>query len=238
LKREVLYGVRPVAEALRSRRRKIFEVLDVAQNTEIMEAANTAGVPVKKVPRARIEELARGGVHQGVVARVGPYPYADPGEILAVSDPLILVLDSITDPRNLGAVLRAVDGAGATGVVIPKDRAVGVTAAAVKASAGASEHVPVARETNLRRAIDRMKGAGIWVYAAEVEGTTYTELDLSGPMALVLGSEGRGVRRFVREGCDGAVSIPMLGALESLNVSVAAAVLLYEARRQRGWHRT
>jgi 23S rRNA (guanosine2251-2'-O)-methyltransferase len=238
LKREVLYGVRPVAEALRSRRRKIFEVLDVAQNTEIMEAANTAGVPVKKVPRARIEELARGGVHQGVVARVGPYPYADPGEILAVSDPLILVLDSITDPRNLGAVLRAVDGAGATGVVIPKDRAVGVTAAAVKASAGASEHVPVARETNLRRAIDRMKGAGIWVYAAEVEGTTYTELDLSGPMALVLGSEGRGVRRFVREGCDGAVSIPMLGALESLNVSVAAAVLLYEARRQRGWRRT
>jgi 23S rRNA (guanosine2251-2'-O)-methyltransferase len=238
LKREVLYGVRPVAEALRSRRRKIFEVLDVAQNTEIMEAANAAGVPVKKVPRARIEELARGGVHQGVVARVGPYPYADPGEILAVSDPLILVLDSITDPRNLGAVLRAVDGAGATGVVIPKDRAVGVTAAAVKASAGASEHVPVARETNLRRAIDRMKGAGIWVYAAEVEGTTYTELDLSGPMALVLGSEGRGVRRFVREGCDGAVSIPMLGALESLNVSVAAAVLLYEARRQRGWRRT
>jgi 23S rRNA (guanosine2251-2'-O)-methyltransferase len=223
---------------LRGRRRKIFEVLDVAQNTEIMEAANTAGVPVKKVPRARIEELARGGVHQGVVARVGPYPYADPGEILAVSDPLILVLDSITDPRNLGAVLRAVDGAGATGVVIPKDRAVGVTAAAVKASAGASEHVPVARETNLRRAIDRMKGAGIWVYAAEVEGTTYTELDLSGPMALVLGSEGRGVRRFVREGCDGAVSIPMLGALESLNVSVAAAVLLYEARRQRGWRRT
>jgi 23S rRNA (guanosine2251-2'-O)-methyltransferase len=238
LKREVLYGVRPVAEVLRSRRRKIFEVLDVAQNTEIMEAANAAGVPVKKVPRARIEELARGGVHQGVVARVGPYPYADPGEILAVSDPLILVLDSITDPRNLGAVLRAVDGAGATGVVIPKDRAVGVTAAAVKASAGASEHVPVARETNLRRAIDRMKGAGIWVYAAEVEGTTYTELDLSGPMALVLGSEGRGVRRFVREGCDGAVSIPMLGALESLNVSVAAAVLLYEARRQRGWRRT
>ena len=238
MKREVLYGVRPVAEALRSRRRKIFEVLDVAKNTEIMEAADTAGVPVKKVPRARIEELARGGVHQGVVARVGPYPYSDPGEILAVSDPLILVLDSITDPRNLGAVLRAVDGAGATGVVIPKDRAVGVTAAAVKASAGASEHVPVARETNLRRAIDRMKGAGIWVYAAEVEGTTYTELDLSGPVALVLGSEGRGVRRLVREGCDGAVSIPMLGALESLNVSVAAAVLLYEARRQRGWRRT
>jgi 23S rRNA (guanosine2251-2'-O)-methyltransferase len=223
-----------VVEALRGRRRKIFEVLDVAKNTEIMEAADAAGVPVKNVPRAQIEELARGGAHQGVVARVAPYPYSDPGEILAVPDPLIVVLDSVTDPRNLGAVLRAVDGAGATGVVIPKDRAVSVTAAAVKTSAGASEHVPVARETNLRRAIDWMKKAGVWVYAAEVEGTTYTELDLSGPVALVLGSEGRGVRKLVREGCDGAVSIPMLGAVESLNVSVAAAVLLYEARRQRG----
>ncbi len=238
MKREVIYGVRPVVEALRSRKRKIFEVLDVAQNTNIMEAADAAGVPVKKVPRARVEELARGGAHQGVVARVGPYPYSDPGEIFAVPNPLVLVLDSVTDPRNLGAVLRAVDGAGATGVIIPRDRTVGVTAAAVKASAGASEHVPVARETNLRRAIDRMKGAGVWVYAAEVEGTMYTELDLSGPVALVLGSEGRGVRRLVREGCDGAVFIPMLGAVESLNVSVAAAVLLYEARRQRGWRST
>jgi len=146
-----------------------------------------------------------------------------------------VVLDGVTDPRNLGAVLRAADGAGASGVVIPKDRAVGVTAAAVKASAGASEHARVARETNLRRAVDRMKEAGIWVYAAEVGGTPHTDLDLAGPVALVLGSEGRGVRRLVREGCDGAVSVPMLGAVDSLNVSVAAAVLLYEARRQRGW---
>ncbi len=149
--------------------------------------------------------------------------------------PLVLVLDGVTDPRNLGAVLRAADGAGASGVVIPKDRSVGVTAAAVKASAGASEHVRVARETNLRRAVDDMKGAGLWVYAAETGGTPYTELDLAGALALVLGSEGRGVRRLVREGCDGTVSIPMLGAVESLNVSVASAVLLYEARRRRGW---
>jgi 23S rRNA (guanosine2251-2'-O)-methyltransferase len=193
---------------------------------------------VKKVRRAQIEELAPGAAHQGVVARVGPYPYSDLGEILAASDPLVLVLDSVTDPRNLGAVLRAADGAGASGVVIPKDRAVGVTAVAVKASAGASEHVPVARETNLRRAIHRIKKGGVWVYAAEGGGMAYTELDLSGPVALVLGSEGRGVRKLVREGCDGAVSIPMLGAVESLNVSVAAAVLLYEAQRQRGCRRT
>ena len=238
MKEETIYGIRPVVEALRSRRREVFEVLDAAKNAEVAEAADASGVPVKTVPRARIEELARGGAHQGVVARVGPYPYSDLGEILTTPDPLVIVLDSVTDPRNLGAVLRAAEGAGASGAVIPKDRAVGVTAAAVKASAGASEHVPIARETNLHRAIDRMKEAGVWVYAAEVGGTTYTELGLSGPVALVLGSEGRGVRRLVREGCDGAVSIPMLGAVESLNVSVAAAILLYEARRQRGWRRT
>jgi 23S rRNA (guanosine2251-2'-O)-methyltransferase len=238
LKQETIYGVRPVIEALRGRRREVFEVLDAAGNGEVAGAAAASGLSVRKVPRARIEDLARGGAHQGVVARVGPYPYSDLDGILTVPDPLVVVLDGVTDPRNLGAVLRAADGAGASGVVIPKDRAVGVTAAAVKASAGASEHVPVARETNLRRAIDRIKEAGLWVYAAEVGGTTYTELDLTGPAALVLGSEGRGVRRLVREGCDGAVSIPMLGTVGSLNVSVAAAVLLYEARRQRGWRRT
>ena len=230
---EIIYGVRPVVEALKSRRREVFEVLDAVGDEGVEAAAN--GVPVKRVPRARIDELARGGVHQGVAARVGPYPYSGLAEILAAPEPLLLVLDGVTDPRNLGAVLRAADGAGASGVVIPKDRAVGVTAAAVKASAGASEHARVARETNLRRAVDRMKEAGLWVYAAEAGGTPFTRLDLSGPVALVLGSEGRGVRRLVREGCDGSVSVPMLGAVDSLNVSVAAAVLLYEARRQRGW---
>jgi 23S rRNA (guanosine2251-2'-O)-methyltransferase len=238
LKRETIYGIRPVVEVLRSRKREVFEVFDATRNAGVEKAASAAGIPVKKVPRARIEELTRGGAHQGVVARVEPYPYSDLDEILAAPDPLIVVLDSVTDPRNLGAVLRAADGAGASGVVIPKDRAVGVTAAAVKASAGASEHVSIVRETNLRRAIDRMKEAGVWVYAAEVGGKAYTDWDLSESVALVLGSEGRGVRRLVRGGCDGAVSIPMLGAVESLNVSVAAAILLYEARRQRGWRRT
>jgi 23S rRNA (guanosine2251-2'-O)-methyltransferase len=240
LKQEVIYGVRPVIEALRSPRREVFEVLEATGNAEVAQAAGASGVPVKRVDSARIEELARGGVHQGVVARVGPYPYSGLDEILAAPDPLVLVLDGITDPRNLGAILRVADGAGASGVVVPKDRAVGVTAAAVKASAGASEHARVARETNLRRAIDRMKKSGLWVYAAEGGaegggGTPYYAMDLTGPVALVVGSEGRGIRRLVREGCDGAVSIPMLGAVESLNVSVAAAVLLYEALRQRGW---
>jgi 23S rRNA (guanosine2251-2'-O)-methyltransferase len=235
LKQETIYGIRPVVEALESGRRRVFEVIDAVGSEEVAKAAGARGVDVKRASRQRVEELARGGVHQGVAAGVEPYPYSGLGEILSTPEPLVLVLDGVTDPRNLGAVLRAADAAGASGVVIPKDRAVGVTAAAVKASAGASEHVRVARETNLRRAIDKMKGAGLWVYAAEVGGTPYTGLDLGGALALVLGSEERGVRRLVREGCDGTVSIPMLGAVESLNVSVASAVLLYEARRRRGW---
>jgi 23S rRNA (guanosine2251-2'-O)-methyltransferase len=235
LKQEIIYGVRPVIEALRSQRREVYEVLDASGSSEVASEARKHGVVVKKTPRDRVDELARGGTHQGVVARVSPYPYSGLDEILAIEKPLVLVLDGVTDPHNLGAALRVADGAGASGVVIPKDKAVGVTAAAVKASAGASEHVRVARETNLRRAVDRMKKAGLWVYAAETGGSSYASVDLAGPVGLVLGSEGRGVRRLVREECDGEMSIPMLGSIESLNVSVATAVLLYEARRQRGW---
>jgi 23S rRNA (guanosine2251-2'-O)-methyltransferase len=235
LKQEIVYGIRPVVEALESGRRKVFEVIDAVGSEEVARAAGARGVEVKRTSRRQIEELARDGAHQGVAARVEPYPYSGLEEILSTPEPLVIVLDGVTDPRNLGAVLRAADGAGAGGIVIPKDRAVGVSAAAVKASAGASEHVRVAMVTNLRRALDTMKRTGLWVYAAEAGGTPYTELDLAGAVALVLGSEGRGVRRLVREGCDGTVSIPMLGAVESLNVSVASAVLLYEARRRRGW---
>ncbi len=231
---ETIYGVRPVIEALRGGRREVYEVLDATGHRDVAGAAQAAGVPVRNVNQQRVAELARGGVHQGLAARVGPYPYVELEDVLEGPDPLVLVLDGVTDPQNLGAILRVADGAGASGVVIPKDRAAGVTAAAVKASAGASEHVPVARVTNLRRTIDAMKKAGLWVYAAEAGGTAYTDMYLAGPVGLVLGSEGRGVRRLVREGCDGTVSIPTLGAVGSLNVSVAAAVLLYEARRQRG----
>ena len=236
MKGDLIYGLRPVVEALRSKRREVREVLDSVGDKEVASEAAARGVTVRRVPRDRVEELARGGVHQGVVARVGPYPYSGLEEILAAPDPLVVVLDGVTDPRNLGAVLRAADGAGVSGVVVPKDRAAGVTPVAVKASAGASEHVPVARETNLRRALEKMKESGLWAYAAEggPASSAYTNLDFSGPVAFVLGSEGRGVRRLVREGCDGAVSIPMRGAVSSLNVSVAAAVLLFEARRQRG----
>lgn len=151
--------MRPVIEALKSPRREVFEIFGASENGEVEEAARASGVPAKRVPKARIEDLSRGGdaVHQGFVARVGPYPYSGLEEILADREPLVVVLDGVTDPRNLGAVLRAADGVGASGVLVPKDRAAGVTPAAVKASAGASEHVRVARETNLRRAIDATK---------------------------------------------------------------------------------
>jgi len=239
LKQEIVYGIRPVVEALRGRRRKVHEILDAVGDEEIASEAATRSVRLRGVRREHVEELAPDVVHQGVAARVGPYQYSGLEEILGAPNPLVVVLDGVTDPRNLGAILRVADGAGASGVVIPKDRAVGVTPAAVKASAGASEHVPVARETNLRRALDKIKEAGAWAYAAEGEASSaYTDLDLSGPVALVLGSEGRGLRRLIREGCDGAASIPMRGAVSSLNVSVAAAVLLFEARRQRGWRGT
>lgn len=239
MKQELIYGVRPVIEALRSPRREVREVLDATGNKEAAAEASRRGVPVKKVSRQKVEEIAGDAVHQGLAARVDPYPYSGLNEILSMESPLILVLDGVTDPRNLGAVLRVADATGASGVVIPKDKAVGVTPVAAKASAGASEHVRVARETNLRRAVDRMKEAGCWAFAAEGDGEMiHTDLDMAGPVVLVLGSEGKGVRRLVREGCDGSVAIPMLGAVGSLNVSVAAAVLLYEAGRQRGWPRT
>ncbi|MDQ3922198.1 MAG: 23S rRNA (guanosine(2251)-2'-O)-methyltransferase RlmB [Actinomycetota bacterium] len=232
---EVIYGIRPVAEALRSKRREVYEVLDAVGDEVVASAAALRKVRLKRVKREHVEQLAPGTVHQGVAARVRPYPYSGLAEILTMLPDPLVVLDGVTDPRNLGAVLRAADGAGASGVVVPRHQAVGVTPAVVKASAGASEHVRVVRETNLRRALDEIKKAGVWTYAAE-DGVAqaYTSLDLSGPVAFVLGSEGRGIRRLVREGCDEAISIKMHGVVSSLNVSVAAAILLFETRRQQG----
>ena len=232
---EVIYGIRPVAEALRSKRREVYEVLDAVGDEVVASAAALRKVRLKRVKREHVEQLAPGTVHQGVAARVRPYPYSGLAEILTMLPDPLVVLDGVTDPRNLGAVLRVADGAGASGVVVPRHQAVGVTPAVVKASAGASEHVRVVRETNLRRALDEIKKAGVWTYAAEGwAAQAYTDLDLSGPVAFVLGSEGRGIRRLIREGCDGAVSIKMHGVVSSLNVSVAAAILLFETRRQQG----
>jgi 23S rRNA (guanosine2251-2'-O)-methyltransferase len=214
--RERIYGRRPVAEADRGRRR-VYRVWRAPET-----------------PPEELERLCGSPDHQGVVAEVDPYPYADPGVLLDGEDALVVVLDQIQDPHNLGAVCRAAEVAGASGVVIPERRAASVTPAACKASAGAVEHLRVARVRNVADWLGEAKEAGAWVYGAAAEADhTYTEVDWSGRAALVLGSEGSGLRPRVAASCDELISIPVSGRVESLNASVAAAVILFEARRQR-----
>ena len=229
---ELVYGRRAVREALRGRR----EVLELLA-TERAAREDWERKP-KIVPEKTLTELAGTRDHQGVVARVEPFTYADAYE-LAAGEPLIVALDQVTDPRNLGAVIRSAEGAGATGIVLPADNSARVTPAVARASAGAVEHLPVAVVTNLSRYLKEIKGPQLWVYAADADGTPMSEADLSGGLTLVFGAEGKGLRPLVRKTCDAAVSIPLAGQVESLNVSVAAAVLLYEAQRQRSaWHQT
>jgi 23S rRNA (guanosine2251-2'-O)-methyltransferase len=214
---ERIYGRRPVAEAERGRRRV----------HHVWRAPDT--------PQEELERLCGSPDHQGVVAEVDPYPYADPGDLLEKEDALVVVLDQVQDPHNLGAVSRAAEVAGAAGVVIPERRAASVTPAACKASAGAVEHLPVARVRNVADWLDEAKQKGAWVYGAAAEADRrYTDVDWTGRAVLVLGSEGSGMRPRVAETCDELISIPVAGRVGSLNASVAAAVILFEARRQRG----
>jgi 23S rRNA (guanosine2251-2'-O)-methyltransferase len=191
--------------------------------------------PRPRVKREReLNEVAGSSDHQGVVAWCEPYAYADAWELASGPSPLLCCLDQVTDPRNLGAVVRSAAGAGATGVVLPAHGAAVVTAAVSRSSAGAVEHLPVAVVPNLARYLADVKSDRLWAYAAAADGETgLWELDLTGGVALVFGAEGKGVRPLVRRTCDGTVSIPLAGGVESLNVSVAAAVTLFEARRQR-----
>jgi 23S rRNA (guanosine2251-2'-O)-methyltransferase len=213
---QIIYGRRPVAEARRGRRavRQVW----TGDDTDAEELTRLAGSPD----------------HQGFVAEVDPYPYAGAAELLDRPDALIVALDQVQDPQNLGAVCRSAEAAGAAGVVIPERRSASVTAAACKASAGAVEHLPVARVRNLADWLAEAKEAGAWIYGADAEGETpHTRADLTGKVVLVLGSEGRGLRPRVAAACDLLVSVPMRGRLESLNVSASAAVLLFESVRQR-----
>ena len=213
---DVIYGRRPVAEAERGRRR-VHRVW-TSDDTPASELTRIAGSPD----------------HQGIVAEVDPYPYTDPGALLAPSASLVLALDQVQDPRNLGAICRSAEAAGADGVVIPSRRSAAITPAACKASAGAVEHLPVARVTNLSDWLARAKEAGAWVYGADAGAEqAHSDADLTGEAVLVLGGEGKGLRPRVAESCDVIVSIPIGGKVESLNVSAAAAVLVFEAMRQR-----
>jgi 23S rRNA (guanosine2251-2'-O)-methyltransferase len=228
---DLVYGRQAVREALRGRR----EVLEVWA-TERAAAGEEwlADTKFKPALDRDLTELADTRDHQGVVARVEPYRYADAYELAKADKPLLAVLDQVTDPHNLGAVCRSAEGAGATGVVVPAHGSAVVTAAVARASAGAIEHIPIAVVTNLARYLEEVKGPDLWIYGAARDGeTSMWKADLTGGAALVFGAEGKGLRPLVKRSCDFLVSIPLAGAVESLNVSVAAALLLYEARRQR-----
>jgi 23S rRNA (guanosine2251-2'-O)-methyltransferase len=229
--REQVYGRRAVREALRGPR----EVLELWVTERALKAEPWLREVRPHVKAERdVTEAAGTRDHQGVLAFCEPYRYADAYELAAVERPLLACLDQVTDPRNLGAVCRAAEGAGATGVVLPAHGTARVTPAVCRASAGAVEHLPVAVVTNLARYLGEVKGPGLWAYAAAADASTEMWVaDLSGGLAFVFGAEGRGLRPLVRRTCDEAVRIPLAGRTESLNVSVAAGLLLYEARRQR-----
>ena len=244
---EILYGRNAARECLRARRRHIHSLL-LADNIEmsaiikeIIALAKALKVPLRYVPKHKLRTLAR--EHQGVVVEVGTYPMVGVQDILVQAaelgeDPFIVVLDHLEDPHNLGAMIRTVESVGAHGVIIPKKRAVGITPTVVKASAGATEHVWVAQVSNLVQSLNKLKQENVWVVGVEAtaEAQLYHQVNLSGPVAVVIGSEGRGMGRLVRETCDFLVKLPMRGRIESLNASVAAGLILYETWRARSFN--
>jgi len=241
---EFIAGKNPVLEALQAGRplSKILFAQGLKQSSvkEIMSLARTRQIPYQFVARERLDSLVPGNIHQGIVAQAGAKEYVDWEEIVEKAlqkgtDPFLVLLDGLEDPRNLGAILRTAEAVGVDGVIIPKHRSVSLTAAVARSSAGAVEYVPVARVPNLPLIMDRLKEKGYWIVGTDSQAEQkYFEADLKGPLAVVLGSEGKGLGKLVKEKCDFLVSIPMLGQVNSLNVSVAGALLFYEIIRQRG----
>lgn len=243
LPEDVVIGRNAVTEALKSGR-TVNRLLVAEHDTqgsirEIVNLARESGAVVETVPRSQIEAAAKGFRHQGVLAYTSPVDYTPLEDILDAAQsrdgaPVLLLLDELEDPHNLGAVLRTADAVGVDGVLIPKRRSCPLSATVAKTSAGAVEYVPVARIGNVAQTIRELKKAGFWIVGADMDGTAdYFEADLTGALVLVIGSEGRGISRLVRESCDVLVRIPMLGKINSLNASVAGAVLMYESLRQR-----
>ena len=237
---DILYGRGPVRELLRAGRQAECLMLQSGANSapvgELIALAKGQGIPIKQVSAHKLDELSGGKNHQGVAALIPAASYAEVEDIFARAGdtpPFIVIADKIEDPHNLGAIIRTAEAAGAHGLIIPKRRSAGLNATVAKTSAGAAEHLLVARVGNLPTAIDDLKKRGVWIYGADMSGTPYDKTDISGPAALVLGSEGDGLSRLVREKCDVLISLPMRGKIGSLNVSVAAGILLYEMARRR-----
>ncbi|PLR65802.1 MULTISPECIES: 23S rRNA (guanosine(2251)-2'-O)-methyltransferase RlmB [Bacillaceae] len=239
---EYIIGRNTVIEALKSTRNvyKIFmaENSVKGQAQQITVLAKEKGVTIQTVPKKKIDQMVEGN-HQGVVAQVAAYEYAEVDDILKAAEdkneaPFILLLDEIEDPHNLGSIMRTADAVGAHGIIIPKRRAVGLTAAVAKSSTGAIEYIPVARVTNMARAIEELKERGVWIVGTDAKGSDdYRSMDGKMPLGLVIGSEGKGIGRLIKEKCDFLVNLPMAGQVTSLNASVAASLLMYEVYRKR-----
>ncbi|HYK05591.1 MAG TPA: 23S rRNA (guanosine(2251)-2'-O)-methyltransferase RlmB [Thermoanaerobaculia bacterium] len=233
----LIYGTNPVLEAVRAHPSRIRYVAIAREHSgrmqKIVTEARDAGIEVRMLPNQQLDKLTSRGVHNGVIAEISEGRFADFHDTIEKEETsFVLILDGITDPQNFGAILRVADGFAIDLVVLPEHESVGLTPAAVKASAGASEWVAVSYVTNLARAIEALKEKGYWVYAAAAEGDRLDKIDFRGKVALVLGNEGKGVRRNVLEHCDRTVSIPMFGHVDSFNVAAATAVLCYEVIRQ------
>ena len=242
IRESLIEGRNAVIEAFRSGKPidRVY-LLDGSQDGPVMtikRAAQKHDTMIRYVAKERLDQMSATGKHQGVIASAAAYEYAEVGDILAKArekgePPFIFLLDNIEDPHNLGAIIRTANLAGAHGVIIPKNRAVGLTATVARTSAGALNYTPVAKVTNLGQTIEELKKEGLWFVCADMDGTSMYQLDLKGPIGLVIGSEGEGVGRLIREKCDFVASIPMKGDIDSLNASVAAGVMAYEIVRQR-----
>ncbi|KXT75946.1 23S rRNA (guanosine(2251)-2'-O)-methyltransferase RlmB [Streptococcus sp. DD12] len=237
---DLVYGVHAVTEALKEKRGNKLYIQDDLHGRKIDSLKDLAAqekVSISWTPKKKLTEMAAGGVHQGVVLRVAAFAYADLQELLDKAgqeeNPLLLVLDGLTDPHNLGSILRTADATGVTGVIIPKHRSVGVTPIVAKTSTGAISHVPIARVTNLSQAVDQLKADGFWVFGTDMSGTPAHQWNTSGKLALIIGNEGKGISPNLKKQVDEMVTIPMVGHVQSLNASVAAAVLMYEVLRNR-----
>jgi len=240
----IIYGIHPVEEALKSSHVRIEKILVGTRIPNpplqsILDVANMKKIPVTFTTRESLEGMTKGGVHQNVVGLIKETPYADLGEILSLwkregAKSLFLIFDGIQDPQNFGSLIRTASGSGVHGIIIPKDRSVGITSGVVKASAGAAAHVSIARVVNIAATIDLLKQEGIWVYGASGEAKDLIyQLDLNTDLAIVIGAEGKGIRPLVKKKCDRLFSIPMKGPLPSFNASVSGGMILYEVMRQR-----
>ncbi|MFV0558928.1 MAG: 23S rRNA (guanosine(2251)-2'-O)-methyltransferase RlmB [Enterococcus sp.] len=234
-----VFGHHAVTEALKQGRGNKLFLLEDAKGEKIeqlKELAREHSVPVKWVPKQKIDTMSDHGVHQGMVLAITPYEYLNLDELLSQTqkeNPFFIILDGLEDPHNFGSILRTADASGVDGVIIPKHRAVGITPVVVKTSTGAIEHVPVARVTNLSQAIKQLKEAGVWIFGTAMEGTNFQQWNAKGSIALIIGNEGRGMSAGLMKEVDELLTIPMTGHVQSLNASVAAGLLMYEAFRKR-----